>query len=36
MALSDEVLTDVFEKYFSTKSGSWDGVDEERQEVMEL
>jgi hypothetical protein len=29
-------LTDVFSKYFSTKSGSWKGVDEEKQEVIEL
>ncbi|KAF2821140.1 palmitoyl-protein thioesterase 1 precursor [Ophiobolus disseminans] len=36
MALSDEVLTDVFSKYFSEKSGSWGGVDGIEEEGMEL
>jgi palmitoyl-protein thioesterase len=38
MQLGDEVLTEVFGKWFSVKSGSWDmaGVDGERQEVLEL
>ncbi|KAF2127594.1 palmitoyl-protein thioesterase 1 precursor [Dothidotthia symphoricarpi CBS 119687] len=34
MELDDEVLTDVFETYFSAEKASWEGVSE--QEVVEL
>lgn len=36
MNLGDKVLTEVFSTWFSTKSGSWSGVGESEQEVMEL
>ncbi|KAH7071929.1 Alpha/Beta hydrolase protein [Paraphoma chrysanthemicola] len=36
MQLDDDVLIDVFSKYFSTKSGSWKGIDEGEQQIIEL
>ncbi|OAG01128.1 palmitoyl-protein thioesterase 1 precursor [Paraphaeosphaeria sporulosa] len=36
MRLSDEVLTEVFEGYFSPAKGSWEGPKKESQEQLEL